>query len=197
MVAHVRQAMRNARVADEEIDAFSREALEEHSPEDTEELQKTLFEEIKGRIKQDDSSVPYQDRNYNYYTRYREGQSYPLYCRRVIDGSEKEQIMLDVLAYGCLDEFGIAPRIGRGLLREVGSARRVRDLAAEFADHGLIPYSINAFPIEDFHAPRVKEQVYAPPWTRRERATLLDIGNPVPQFPLLGAHRRVGGCPGN
>jgi hypothetical protein len=30
--------------------------------------------------------------------------------------------------------------------------------------------SINAFPIRDFHAPRVKEQVYSPPWTDGGRA---------------------------
>ena len=30
---------------------------------------------------------------------------------------------------------------------------------------GLDVVSINAFPIRAFHAPRVKEQVYSPPWT--------------------------------
>ena len=35
----------------------------------TDELQETLFEEIRGRIKQDDSSVPYREGSYFYYTR--------------------------------------------------------------------------------------------------------------------------------
>ena len=62
---------------------------------DTEALQQALFEEIKGRIKQDDSSVPYQDRSFEYYTRYRDGESYPLHCRRPVGEAAQEQIMLD------------------------------------------------------------------------------------------------------
>ncbi|MCG8603603.1 S9 family peptidase [bacterium] len=62
----------------------------------TEELQKSLFEEIKGRIKQDDSSVPYKLDDYYYYTRYEEGQEYPLYCRKKETLAAPEEIMLDV-----------------------------------------------------------------------------------------------------
>ena len=72
---------------------------------DTVALQKTLFEEIKGRIKQDDSSVPYRYRNYEYYTRYREGESYPLHCRHPIGKIHDEQIMLDVSAMADGHEF--------------------------------------------------------------------------------------------
>ena len=62
---------------------------------DTESLQKTLFTEIKDRIKQDDSSVPYRDKNYHYYRRFRTGESYPLYCRTKL-GSKDEAILFDV-----------------------------------------------------------------------------------------------------
>jgi len=48
----------------------------------TEALQETLFNEMVGRLKQDDSSVPYLDEGYWYYTRFVEGGNYPLYCRR-------------------------------------------------------------------------------------------------------------------
>lgn len=61
----------------------------------TEALQDTLFNEIKGRIKQDDSSVPYRKKSYEYYTRYRSGESYPLHCRRKA-GSKEEEILFDV-----------------------------------------------------------------------------------------------------
>ncbi len=64
---------------------------------DTEKLQETLFNEIKGRIKQDDSSVPYREKNYRYYHRYRTGQPYPLYCRKKV-GTESEEILFDVPA---------------------------------------------------------------------------------------------------
>ena len=70
----------------------------------TEELQETLFEEIRGRIVEDDSSVPYRDGDYWYYTRYEEGKQYPIYCRRPADGDAfggaadpaAEEVLVDV-----------------------------------------------------------------------------------------------------
>jgi oligopeptidase B len=61
----------------------------------TEDLQERLFEEIKGRIKQDDESVPYFRDGYWYYTRYEEGKDYPLYCRKRESLDAPEEIMLD------------------------------------------------------------------------------------------------------
>src|SRR5476651_2099629 len=43
-------------------------------------------------------------------------------------------------------------------------------LLSELSALKLDVVSINAFPIRDFHAPRVKEQVYSPPWTDGGRA---------------------------
>ena len=42
-------------------------------------LQETLYDEIVGRIKQDDASVPYRDRGYWYYTRFETGKDYPIH----------------------------------------------------------------------------------------------------------------------
>ncbi len=47
----------------------------------TEKFQKALFEEIKGRIKQTDESVPYKKNGYFYYTRFEDGKQYRLYLR--------------------------------------------------------------------------------------------------------------------
>jgi len=68
----------------------------------TEELEATLFQEIKDRIKPDDSSVPYRDGGYFYYTRYEEGMEYPVYARKAESTDAPEEIMLDanVLAEG-------------------------------------------------------------------------------------------------
>ena len=63
---------------------------------DYKELEEKLFEETKGRIKQDDSSVPYTYNGYVYYTRYEEGGQYPIYCRKPDKPDAEEQIMLDV-----------------------------------------------------------------------------------------------------
>lgn len=59
-------------------------------------LEGHLFEEMVGRIKQDDSSVPYRDNGYWYYTRYEEGQEYPIYARKKGSLDAEEQILLNV-----------------------------------------------------------------------------------------------------
>src|SRR3970040_104195 len=53
-------------------------------------FEEKLFEEIKGRIKQTDMSVPYKRDDYYYYTRFEEGKEYPIYCRKPgsLDGAE-------------------------------------------------------------------------------------------------------------
>lgn len=48
----------------------------------TERLQQELFDEMKGRIKEDESSAPFLRNGYYYYTRYEEGEEYPYYCRK-------------------------------------------------------------------------------------------------------------------
>jgi oligopeptidase B len=48
----------------------------------TDEFQKKLFEEMKGRIKEDDQSVPLKDNGYWYYTRYETGKDYAFHCRK-------------------------------------------------------------------------------------------------------------------
>ncbi len=59
-------------------------------------FQNTLFEEIKGRIKQDDTSVPYKSNGYYYITRYETGQEYPIYARKKDSLDNTEEIMLNV-----------------------------------------------------------------------------------------------------
>lgn len=61
----------------------------------TEKLQDDLYEEITGRIKQDDESVPFKKNGYEYYTRFEKGQDYALYCRKALGDRAKEEVMLD------------------------------------------------------------------------------------------------------
>ncbi|RZJ43605.1 MAG: S9 family peptidase, partial [Brevundimonas sp.] len=58
-------------------------------------LQQELFEEMKGRIKEDDSSVPLPDGPWEYYTRFETGQQHPLYCRRPRGQTTGEVVLLD------------------------------------------------------------------------------------------------------
>ncbi|CAN5564025.1 oligopeptidase B [soil metagenome] len=55
-----------------------------------------IYNEIVGRIQQDDSSVPYFNRGYWYYSRFEEGQDYPIYARRPGSMDAPEEILLDV-----------------------------------------------------------------------------------------------------
>jgi oligopeptidase B len=62
---------------------------------DTIPLQDVLFAELKGRIKEDDSSVPAVEGPYSYYTSYVTGGQQPRFARKLRDMSGPEQIMLD------------------------------------------------------------------------------------------------------
>ncbi|MEP6966983.1 MAG: S9 family peptidase [Pseudomonadota bacterium] len=58
-------------------------------------LQDTLYKEIVGRIKQDDSSVPYERRGWWYYDRFEAGKDYPITARRKGAMDAPEEVMLD------------------------------------------------------------------------------------------------------
>ena len=62
----------------------------------TEKFQETLFDEIVGRIKKDDESVPYLDNGFWYYTRYEKDKEYPIHCRKKESLDNPEEIMIDV-----------------------------------------------------------------------------------------------------
>ncbi len=64
--------------------------------QDYKNLEEELFLEIKSRIKEDDSSVPYLDNGYYYYTRYEKDKQYPIYCRKKGDLKSDEEILIDV-----------------------------------------------------------------------------------------------------
>jgi oligopeptidase B len=82
------------------LDADIRTALEAENAyynavtNDLDDLRKTLFDEMRGRIKEDDASVPMPDGPWRYWTRYREGGQYPIYVRSPRDGGA-EQVIYD------------------------------------------------------------------------------------------------------
>ena len=61
----------------------------------TKAFQEVLFEEMKGRIKEDDTSVPYKLNGYWYITRYEKGKDYPIYSRKKETLDAPEKIMFD------------------------------------------------------------------------------------------------------
>ena len=62
----------------------------------TKNFEEELFLEMKGRIKEDDATVPYKDNGYFYITRYEKGKQYPIYSRKKEHLEAEEQIMFDV-----------------------------------------------------------------------------------------------------
>ncbi len=59
---------------------------------DTKEFQKTLFNEIKGRIKLDDESLPFKDKSYEYWTKTTKKGNYSIKCRKKIGTDKVEEI---------------------------------------------------------------------------------------------------------
>ncbi|MHB8285720.1 MAG: S9 family peptidase, partial [Caulobacteraceae bacterium] len=68
----------------------------------TEGLQAQIFSEMRGRIKEDDSSVPSPDGPFEYYARYQTGAQHPIYARRPRGHEDGEEVLIDadVLAQG-------------------------------------------------------------------------------------------------
>ncbi|WP_097045245.1 S9 family peptidase [Flagellimonas pacifica] len=61
----------------------------------TKDFQDSLFQEMKSRIKEDDSSVPYKYNDYWYITKFEIGQEYPIYLRRKNNMESKDEMMFD------------------------------------------------------------------------------------------------------
>jgi len=65
---------------------------------DVKPLQDALFAEMRGRIKEDDASLPVPDGAFEYYTRHDAGAQHPIYARRPRGDEAGEEILIDVEA---------------------------------------------------------------------------------------------------
>lgn len=106
----------NDRENPEVIDYLEREnAYFEAIMESTKGLQDELYTEMKSRIKEEDSSVPYLFNGYYYITKYETGKDYPIYTRRKGSMEAKEEVLFDVnkmaegYAYYHLGGISISP----------------------------------------------------------------------------------------
>lgn len=83
--------------------------------EHTNSLKKSLFEEMKARIKEDDASVPYKLNGYYYITRFEKGNDYPVYTRKKESLDAEEEILFNVnemaegFSYYNLNGINISP----------------------------------------------------------------------------------------
>ena len=62
----------------------------------TQALEEALFQEMKGRIKEDDQSVPYKYNGYWYFSRFEQGKEYPIYLRQRDEEGAREEVLFDV-----------------------------------------------------------------------------------------------------
>jgi oligopeptidase B len=102
-VGNWQEVMRNPAALGPDVRAYleAENAYTKAAMTDTEALQETLFKEMKGRIKEDDSSVPAPDGAYAYFTSYVTGGQHPRICRQPRGGGEAEVLLDgDALAAG-------------------------------------------------------------------------------------------------
>ncbi len=87
----------NQREDEEVLDYLRAEnAYREQVMAPTKALQDQIYQEIIGRIKQTDQSVPVRDNGYWYITRVEEGKEYPVYSRKKDVAGAEEEVLLDV-----------------------------------------------------------------------------------------------------
>ena len=142
-----REVMHDPSVLPQDIRAYleAENAYHEAVMADTAALQEKLFSEMKGRIKEDDSSVPAPDGPYAYYSSFVTGGQHPRLARKSRDMAGPEQLLLDGNELAQASEYfrfgGIAMSPDHALAAwafdDKGSEfyeLRVRDVASQ-ADH--------------------------------------------------------------
>ena len=121
------RVMREPEVLDADIRAYleAENAYTEAVLAPTRPLQDALYGELKGRLKEDDASVPAGDGRWLYYHRYEVGAQHPVWCRAPRDRQDAEQVLLD----------GDAESRGQAFFR-IGRARHS-------PDHGMFAYAVD------------------------------------------------------
>ena len=91
------RVMRDPAVLDPEIRAYleAENAYKDAFLAPYADLRAELYDEMRGRIKEDDSTVPAPDGSWLYYVRYVEGGEHPVHCRTPRDDETAEEILLD------------------------------------------------------------------------------------------------------
>ena len=136
--ANWQDVMKDPSQLDPEIEAYLR-AENDYSQavmEDTKDLQTQIFEEMKGRIKDDDSTVPAPDGEYLYAERYRPGDQHGLYVRTRKDSAD-EEILLDA------DALAAASKAAGEKFFNIASV-------AHSDDHKLLAYAVDTKGSERF-----------------------------------------------
>ena len=104
----------------------------------TEDLQTRLFDEIKGRIKQTDLSVPVRRGEFFYYSRTEDGKDYPIHARKRGSLDAPEQVMIDANELADGHDFyaavGLSVSSGEGILAFAEDTQGRRIYTVRFRD---------------------------------------------------------------
>ncbi len=91
---NILEVLKDKSKLDSEVKKYLEEenAYTDYHLEDTKDIQKKLFDEIKGRIKLDDESLPYKDHTYEYWTKTTAKGNYSIKLRKKIGSENIEEI---------------------------------------------------------------------------------------------------------
>ncbi|WP_075485921.1 S9 family peptidase [Candidatus Pelagibacter communis] len=91
---NILEVLRDKSKLDPEVKKYLEDenAYTDHHLKDTKDIQKKLFDEIKGRIKLDDESLPYKDHTYEYWTKTTTTGNYSIKLRKKIGSENIEEI---------------------------------------------------------------------------------------------------------
>ncbi|MCY4561907.1 MAG: S9 family peptidase [Flavobacteriaceae bacterium] len=110
----------------------------------------SLFDELKSRIKQDDSSVPYFFNGYWYITRFEKEKEYPIYTRKRESMDNSEEILFDCnqmargLSYFDLASFSVSPDNTLAAFGVDTTGRRMYEIQIKDLKTGKIfPFKVN------------------------------------------------------
>ena len=150
----------------------------EHNLKDTKKCQKELFNEIKGRIKLDDESLPFKDKQYEYWTKTTAEGNYSIKLRKKINSNEieeiwngdkeKEKLKTEYFGIGDLEVSNNDQYLGYSLdlkgseyftiyIRDIASGKLVTEKIEETS--GSITFSLDDkyffySKLDEFHRPR-------------------------------------------
>jgi len=99
------------------------------------------------------------------------------YCTNIHRGEDWRETFSGLEQYtlavrqrvGISEPFGIGLRLSNQAARELAEPQTLLAFQKWLDQHGCYVFTINGFPYGRFHGGRVKEQVFAPDWTTRER----------------------------
>ena len=99
------------------------------------------------------------------------------YCLNIHPGETWPEVLAAIRDYATKirarvagdEPFGLGLRLSAQATEDLSQADHIESLAAVLAEHNFYVFTVNGFPYGRFHDGPVKEKVYQPDWTKRER----------------------------